>query len=113
MKSLINKHDVSIISIGNGTASKESEMFVADLISNINKNIEQDIKTEIVLNNFIPDGMARTYTLWGNQIDSTNEHPPHNNVRIHENKLIINSNTFNISLRKHSLTAIEIKGKCE
>jgi uncharacterized protein len=29
---LINKHKVDIISIGNGTASKESEIFVADLI---------------------------------------------------------------------------------
>ena len=79
----------------------------------INKNHEQDIKTEIVLNNFIPDGKARTYTLWGNHIDSTNEHPPYNNVRIHENNLIFNSNTFKISLRKHSLTAIEVKRKCE
>ncbi len=29
---LINKHKVDVISIGNGTASKESEIFVADLI---------------------------------------------------------------------------------
>ena len=32
---LINKHNVEIISIGNGTASKESEMFIAELISEI------------------------------------------------------------------------------
>lgn len=31
---LINKHKVDVISIGNGTASKESEIFVADLIKN-------------------------------------------------------------------------------
>ncbi|MDP4153464.1 MAG: Tex family protein [Bacillota bacterium] len=32
---LIEKHHINIISIGNGTASKESEIFVADLIHNI------------------------------------------------------------------------------
>jgi uncharacterized protein len=33
---LIKKHGVSVISIGNGTASKESEMFVADLLHELN-----------------------------------------------------------------------------
>lgn len=32
LTSLINKYNIDIISIGNGTASKESEIFVADLI---------------------------------------------------------------------------------
>ncbi|MBE6650951.1 MAG: RNA-binding transcriptional accessory protein [Ruminococcaceae bacterium] len=34
MLSLIKKYDVDVISIGNGTASKESEMFVAGMIKN-------------------------------------------------------------------------------
>ncbi len=34
MLSLIRKYDVDVISIGNGTASKESEMFVAGMIKN-------------------------------------------------------------------------------
>lgn len=34
MLSLIKKYDVDVISIGNGTASKESEMFVANMIKN-------------------------------------------------------------------------------
>ncbi len=33
---LINKHNVDIISIGNGTASKESEIFIAELIKETN-----------------------------------------------------------------------------
>lgn len=37
LKSLIYKYDVDIISIGNGTASRESEMFISDLISEIQK----------------------------------------------------------------------------
>ena len=37
LKKLIEKHKVEIISIGNGTASKESEIFVADLIKEISK----------------------------------------------------------------------------
>ena len=32
LKNLISKHGVEVISIGNGTASKESEIFVADLL---------------------------------------------------------------------------------
>jgi uncharacterized protein len=35
LKDLIKKHGVEIISIGNGTASKESEIFVAELIKEI------------------------------------------------------------------------------
>lgn len=35
MLALIQKHNVKIIAIGNGTASRESEMFVANLIKNI------------------------------------------------------------------------------
>ena len=36
--SLISKHNVDIISIGNGTASKESEIFIAELIKETNSN---------------------------------------------------------------------------
>ena len=35
IKELINKHKVDIISIGNGTASKETEIFVADLLKEV------------------------------------------------------------------------------
>ncbi|OPJ56037.1 Tex family protein [Alkalithermobacter paradoxus] len=44
LKELINKHDVNIVAIGNGTASRESEMFVAELI----KEMDRDIKYIIV-----------------------------------------------------------------
>ena len=94
------------------TTSKSSDNKTVYLMV-INKNLEQDIETEIVLNNFIPDGKARTYTLWGNRIDSTNEHSPHNNVRIYEDSMLFNGNTFKTLLRKHSLTAIEIPGNYE
>lgn len=35
VKSLIKKHHVDVIAIGNGTASKESEIFIADLLKEI------------------------------------------------------------------------------
>ncbi len=35
IKELISKYDVDLISIGNGTASKETEMFVADLLKTL------------------------------------------------------------------------------
>ncbi len=43
---LINKHDVSLIAIGNGTASRENEKFVADLLKKIDKKLEYIIVNE-------------------------------------------------------------------
>ena len=37
LKKLIKKHDVQLISIGNGTASKETEILVADMIKELDK----------------------------------------------------------------------------
>lgn len=39
LKVLIKKHNVDVISIGNGTASKESEIFVADLIKELDRPV--------------------------------------------------------------------------
>lgn len=39
LKKLILKHDVNLISIGNGTASKETEILVAELIKSIDKEL--------------------------------------------------------------------------
>lgn len=46
LKGLIKKHDVDIIAIGNGTASRESEMFVADMLKEIEKKIYYIIVNE-------------------------------------------------------------------
>ena len=43
---LINKHKVDVISIGNGTASKESEMFVANLIKKQTRKVEYAVVNE-------------------------------------------------------------------
>ncbi len=43
---LIKKHDVDIISIGNGTASKETEMFAADVIKECDKKIYYMVVSE-------------------------------------------------------------------
>lgn len=37
--SMINKNNVTLISIGNGTASKESEIFVSDLLKELNRKV--------------------------------------------------------------------------
>lgn len=39
LKKLIKKHDVNLISIGNGTASKETEILIAELIKSIDKEL--------------------------------------------------------------------------
>ena len=46
LSELINKHNVNIIAIGNGTASRESEKFVADLIKKEKKEIFYAIVSE-------------------------------------------------------------------
>ncbi len=48
LKELIAKYNVDIISIGNGTASKESEIFVADLIKEIKAETERDVAYVVV-----------------------------------------------------------------
>ena len=44
VKQMIEKHGVDVIAIGNGTASKESEIFIANLI----KEIDRDVKYIVV-----------------------------------------------------------------
>lgn len=43
---LVKKHNVDAISIGNGTASKESEIFVSNLIKKIDKKVEYMVVNE-------------------------------------------------------------------
>ncbi|MDP4119971.1 MAG: Tex family protein [Bacillota bacterium] len=46
IKQLIKKHKVEIIAIGNGTASKETEMFTAEVISEIKENVSYMVVSE-------------------------------------------------------------------
>lgn len=46
LKKLIAKHKVDIISIGNGTASKESEIFVAELIKEVDRKVSYMVVNE-------------------------------------------------------------------
>ncbi|MBU5436593.1 RNA-binding transcriptional accessory protein [Tissierella sp. MSJ-40] len=46
LKELINKFNVDIIAIGNGTASRETEMVVAEMIGELNKDISYIIVSE-------------------------------------------------------------------
>lgn len=46
VKNLIQKHGVSIIAIGNGTASRESEAFVADLIKELPEKVSYMVVSE-------------------------------------------------------------------
>lgn len=46
LKELIKKYKVDIISMGNGTASKESEIFVADLIKELDRKVSYMIVNE-------------------------------------------------------------------
>ena len=46
VKSLVNKHNVDIIAIGNGTASRESEKFVSEMIHEYNLNCKYAIVSE-------------------------------------------------------------------
>lgn len=46
LSALIKKHHVDVISIGNGTASKESEIFVADMIARMGLDVRYVIVSE-------------------------------------------------------------------
>lgn len=46
IKKLIDKYDISLISLGNGTASRETEEFIINLLKKIDKNISYAIVSE-------------------------------------------------------------------
>jgi protein Tex len=46
LKDLIEKYNIDIISIGNGTASRESEQFVSEMIKEINREVQYTIVSE-------------------------------------------------------------------
>ncbi|NBH13357.1 RNA-binding transcriptional accessory protein [Lachnospiraceae bacterium] len=46
LKNLIQKYDISLISVGNGTASRESEMVIVDLLKEIPKPVQYIIVNE-------------------------------------------------------------------
>ena len=46
LKKLCTKYDVDVIAIGNGTASGESERFVADILPNLGENVKYIIVSE-------------------------------------------------------------------
>ena len=46
LKNMIEKHHVNIIAIGNGTASKESEIFVAELLKHVNIPVSYAVVSE-------------------------------------------------------------------
>lgn len=46
IKELINKYDIDMIPIGNGTASRETEMLVADILSEIDNKVYYTIVSE-------------------------------------------------------------------
>ena len=46
LRKLIDKHGVNVISIGNGTASKESEIFVAELIKEVKADLSYMVVNE-------------------------------------------------------------------
>lgn len=46
LKELIKKHNVDVISIGNGTASKESEIFIAELIGELDRKVSYMVVNE-------------------------------------------------------------------
>ena len=46
LKELIDKYDVNMISIGNGTASRESEAFISDMLKEIDKEVYYAIVSE-------------------------------------------------------------------
>lgn len=46
LKQIIEKYNITLISVGNGTASRESEMFIVELLKEINKPIQYVIVNE-------------------------------------------------------------------
>ncbi|MGM7703624.1 Tex family protein [Pseudalkalibacillus sp. Hm43] len=59
LKALIEKHDVEIVAIGNGTGSRETEQFVADLIKELNRPLAYIIVNEAGASVYSASDVAR------------------------------------------------------
>lgn len=46
VKKMIQKHEISLISVGNGTASRESEVIIVDMLKELNKPVQYVIVNE-------------------------------------------------------------------
>lgn len=46
VKALIDKYDIDLISVGNGTASRESELVIVDMLKEVKKNVQYIIVNE-------------------------------------------------------------------
>lgn len=46
LKALVEKHNVDIVAVGNGTASKESEIFICELIKQVNRKLNYAMVNE-------------------------------------------------------------------
>ena len=75
----------------------------------INRDLDNDIQTQVVLNGFSPTGNAQVYTLNGPSIDATNE-DIQENVTITESTIDNISDTFSFSFEKHSVTVMVFEG---
>ncbi len=59
LKAMIEKHDVEIIAIGNGTGSRETEQFVADLIKELDRSLAYIIVNEAGASVYSASDVAR------------------------------------------------------
>ncbi len=75
----------------------------------INRYMDNDIQSQVVLNDFAPTGSARVYTLNGPSIDATNEVVAEN-VTITESTIDNASASFSFSFEKHSVTVMDFSG---
>ncbi|VAX27567.1 alpha-L-arabinofuranosidase [hydrothermal vent metagenome] len=71
----------------------------------INRDLDNDIHSQVVLNNFVPTELAHVYTLNGPSIDATNE-IVHENVTIKGSTFNTAAASFSYTFEKHSVTVI-------
>ena len=51
VKKLIAKHGITLISVGNGTASRESEKIIVDMLKEVNEGLDESRKVHYVITN--------------------------------------------------------------
>lgn len=51
VRKLIEKHGITLISVGNGTASRESEKIIVDMLKEVNEKLEASKKVQYVITN--------------------------------------------------------------
>jgi alpha-L-arabinofuranosidase len=75
----------------------------------VNRNLTEDVRAKISINEFAPQATGRVYTLNGPDIRATNEDGNHDTIKIKESTISALAREFAYTFPAHSVTVLELE----